>query len=214
MMILLRMSPVNYDFYLCPLSIICYFTFITELLPALIDKYLSIQINTKYYISTISVFFICMIIPIIIKQTNYNRYPESCASYDRGTLCTKNTNDMIMFEFLDYAVKISNDNSTLYVLPEGIAINFILNRGNPSRYYAYMLQEQVFLNDDDYIDEIKNIKYDYKIIVPRIFDNNYRYGINYGVKLVNWILINYELIKEDNLIQDGLGRLLLYKRKT
>jgi len=114
------------------------------------------------------------------------------------------------------AIKWINANikerETVIVLPEGVMINYLSRRVNPTPYINFMPPEMQIFGEDNMLDAIKNNSPDYFVIVSR---DTKEYGYDYfgrdtkyGQKIMNWVNQRYHrvvLFGDEPLVRDGFG---------
>jgi hypothetical protein len=87
-------------------------------------------------------------------------------------------------------------NETLVVLPEGIMVNYLCRRINPTPYVAFMPSELIMFGEDKMLASFKEHPPDYIALVHK---DTSEYGFpffgkDYGQRLFEWIKNNYNLI--------------------
>ena len=94
------------------------------------------------------------------------------------------------------AVKIGSD-ETFVVVPEGVMLNYLSRRRNPTKYISFMPVELALFGEDAMLAALRKKPPDYVIVVPRnTRELGYRgFGQDYCLKLSNWIDDNYGQIK-------------------
>jgi hypothetical protein len=108
---------------------------------------------------------------------------------------------------------------TFIVVPEGVTLNYLTRRNNPSRYYSFIPFEVELYGEENIIADFKSNPPDYFIIVHR---NTNEFGVGYfgrndgyGLKIAEWIYGNYEpvgIIGYEPL-KDGKFGIIIMKRK-
>ena len=81
-------------------------------------------------------------------------------------------------------------------LPEGVMLNYLSRRENPTPYFVFMLVESMAYGEDNMLRSFKRAMPDYFIIVHK---DTTDYGIRffgveqrYGKAIMEWIYQNYE----------------------
>lgn len=104
--------------------------------------------------------------------------------------------------------------ATLAVFPEGVMLNYLARRKNPTPYTNFMPPEMIVFHEAKMLAAFRADPPDFVILVhkdtseygPRFF------GQDYGVALFNWIRENYHPISQVGAVPlqtDGFGMLLL-----
>ena len=84
--------------------------------------------------------------------------------------------------------------STILVLPEGVMINYLSRRQNPTKYVNFMPPEVIMFGEERIIADFNRHPPDYVILVHK---DTTEYGApffarDYGQKIANWVRDNYE----------------------
>ena len=86
--------------------------------------------------------------------------------------------------------------STFVVFPEGVIINYLTRRRNPTPYINFMPIELVLFGEQTIIASLERNPPDYILFVDKKTDNygvDY-FGTDYGVELAGWLKRNYRVI--------------------
>lgn len=86
---------------------------------------------------------------------------------------------------------------TLVVLPEGIMINYLSRRVNPTPYTNFMPPELILYGEDRILDAFRRTPPDYVLIVHK-FTGEYGFpyfGRDYGKALYYWVMHHYEQVE-------------------
>ncbi len=120
-------------------------------------------------------------------------------------------------EAMHHLEEAAGPGDTLLVLPEGAALNFLLQQENPTYFNLFTPPE---LNAEGVearvVTEIEREKVDRILIVDRpVIEYGFRgFGIDYGLELIQSILEHYEKEASFGLPYQGLpGGCLVYRRK-
>lgn len=82
---------------------------------------------------------------------------------------------------------------TFLVLPEGIMLNFLTKRKNPTPYINFMPPELIIFDEEQIINSFKNSSPDFIILIDKnlsVFGYKY-FGKDYGEKIYQWVIENY-----------------------
>lgn len=100
----------------------------------------------------------------------------------------------------EYLADRMTPDETLLVLPEGVTLNYLLRRGNNSRYVNFMQPELVMYGEAKMLADFKRNPCDYVLLVSR--DLKEGYGLyyfgqpGYGDQIMNWVRANYVVEKQ------------------
>ena len=83
--------------------------------------------------------------------------------------------------------------STLVVFPEGVMLNYLARRVNPSRHISFMPPELAMFGQKKMTADLRQNSPDYVITIPRrLKEYGYEsFGTDYGLELDAWIQANY-----------------------
>ena len=109
---------------------------------------------------------------------------------------------------------------TFVVLPEGVMINYLTKRVNPTPYTNFMMPEMLTYGEGIILDAFKSSAPDYFVLVHK---NTSEYGVGffgqdhrYGKEIMDWVNENYStvcLIGKEPLIGMGFGIKIMKKIK-
>ncbi len=99
---------------------------------------------------------------------------------------------------LAYLEANSAAEETLAVLPEGVMLNYLLRRTNPTPYINFMPPEFILYGDDEIVAAFERNPPDRIALVHKVTSlYGFRFfGVDYGVPLGRWVEANYELEKQ------------------
>jgi len=103
--------------------------------------------------------------------------------------------------FVNEAVKWINENAaknaTLFVLPEGVMINYLARRISPVPVVNLMPPEMVMFGEKRILSVLKSSPPDYALLVHKDMDHydSGFFGKGYGGTVYDWITTNYEPVK-------------------
>jgi hypothetical protein len=113
-----------------------------------------------------------------------------------------------------------NDKETIIVIPEGVVINYLTRRINPTPYIGFTVTEIMIYGEDTILDSFKINPPNYFTIVHR---NSKEYGfeyfgqdLRYGQKIMNWINNFYHpvcLLGNEPLKQEKFGIKIMKRNK-
>jgi len=110
--------------------------------------------------------------------------------------------------------------ATMVVFPEGVMINYLSRRNNPTPYISFMLPEMRAFGEDRIIESLGDAPPDYALLVYR---DTREYGFRsfgsdpqYGQKIMNWLEANYVsiAITGDRPVRDGGHGIEIFRHAT
>lgn len=92
----------------------------------------------------------------------------------------------------------TDPDATLAVLPEGVMLNYLTRRVNPTRYINFMPPEMVLYGGNTILTAYRETPPDYVIFIHK---NTQLYGLpffgrHYGRPLYRWVVSNYETVQQ------------------
>lgn len=109
---------------------------------------------------------------------------------------------------------------TFIVIPEGVVLNYLTRRVNPTPFTNFMPPEMEAYGEDKILDEFVKKRPDYFVIVHR---NAWEYGVDffgkdirYGKKIMTWVDANYNTVEKfgfEPLRNDYFGIKILKRKK-
>jgi hypothetical protein len=109
----------------------------------------------------------------------------------------ENFRGYLVDQALDWLSFNVDKDKTFVVLPEGIIMNYLTKRKNPTKYTNFMLPELLTFGEDNILKEFKSNSPDYIVLIHRLPSNEYGVGYfgensNYGKKIMDWVNNNYQ----------------------
>lgn len=211
----------HYGFYLALPSVVLLVSMLVWYLPEWLEK--------KY--SGSSVFRIVMVIIIVIFsikfiQTSNKFFKVKTYSIGAGgdrivTYDPKvDSRSPLTAQAVEWIHTNLNEKETFVVLPEGVMINYLTKRANPTPYTNFMMPEMLTYGEGAILDAFKSSAPDYFVLVHK---NTLEYGVGffgqdprYGKKIIDWINKNYHpvcLFGREPLIGMGFGIKILRRGK-
>jgi hypothetical protein len=214
MRIILKISAVEYGFYILTPSIVCYFLFFTEYLPSLVNRHFAGRSSDtdanaggatlRVYTAAFCVFFTVIALPLV--SISYRVYGQKSVAVDtgRGRIFAYNDEESRMFwSVVDYVNEHTPQDAKVVVLPEGLSVNYFTGRKNPLKYPLINPLNLKLIGEDEYIGELQKAGVSYIIHFKFIGVGDFGYkgfGVDYGTKINDWIMANYRpvlRIKDD-----------------
>ncbi|HNW26765.1 MAG TPA: glycosyltransferase family 39 protein [Candidatus Gastranaerophilaceae bacterium] len=168
-------------------------------------------IENKFYQKAIFVYIILLSLVLGFQNLSELKDKSYCIQTSRGKICsqkylTKSSEDLI--NFID---KNTKKTDSMVILPEGLVINFLMERKSDDYYNSLIpLYWEVF-GDEKLIEYFEKTKPDY--IVFSNWDNKdyyFRYICSdYAVSFCNYVAKNY---RQEKIIDNGF-RYLIYRKK-
>lgn len=108
--------------------------------------------------------------------------------------------------------------ATLAVLPEGVMLNYLMRRVNPTPYINFMPPELIMFSEEAMLAAYQSHPPDYIILAHKSTEEYgvHYFGKDYGQKLYGWITDNYQLqgrIGPAPFVEDDQFGLILLRRK-
>jgi len=124
----------------------------------------------------------------------------------------------LVIKALEVFPEMIEEGQTLAVLPEGVMLNFLLRRPNPTPYTNFMPTEVVFFGDAGMLEAFKAHPPDWISLVHKdTSEFGFRFfGQDYGQELFAWIMEAYQpvgVVGSIPLKDDRYGILLLVRRE-
>lgn len=100
----------------------------------------------------------------------------------------------IFNQALESIESIIKKEQTFIALPEGVMLNFLTKRKNPTPYINFMPPELIIFGEDEIVDSFKRYSPDFFIFIDKdtsVYGYKY-FGKDYGTKIYQWVLVNYK----------------------
>jgi len=123
-------------------------------------------------------------------------------------------------ELLDQIERMVPKQANLACIPEGIMVNYLTRRPNPTRYIVFPPPEMIIFGEGNILKSFSDTQPDFIVIIPRSMTE---YGVgffgedtNYGRNIMAWIYKKYEKVWQESDYQQADSRLAIsiLKRKT
>jgi hypothetical protein len=87
-------------------------------------------------------------------------------------------------------------NESLLVVPEGVMVNYLARRENPTPYINFMPPELILFGEDRILMSLRNCPPDYVLVVHKDTDEygSRFFGRDYGEKIYRWVRAHYEIV--------------------
>ena len=141
--------------------------------------------------------------PIAKGRDRFLTYDEKFFSY--GPVLTKT------LEFIDKSMSPQN---TLVVMPDGIMLNYLSRRNNPSRYFEFTPNFVEATGEATIINDISRNRPSFIILTKKdTSEHGAKYfGADYALNIYSWIVNNYDKvvsIGDGKLISDEFGMTIM-----
>lgn len=218
--IILNVHVYHYGFALAMPATLLAIYFLVDTIPVLIGK----RFGNVNFIRVLGIILIG-IFSFVHFEVNYGVYSKKdfLIGANGNQMMTWNpeiSKDGVVFEkTMEMIEKIIRPHENFIVLPEGVMLNFLTQRKNPSPYTNFMPPEMVIFGEDQILNTIKKNPPDYFILVNRRMSEygNCFFGKDYGVSIFRWVQKNYEPIcKIENGVDGdkrGLGVVIVKRMK-
>ncbi len=194
--ILFKARVHHYGFYLALPSVILVIAMLLWFYP----KHFINDVVTGKFLRKIFVAIFCIIMFKAFLTSfacwNHRTFPVG-ADKDRLLVFNErvDTRGPVVTETLNWINLNTRKQDTLVVVPEGVMLNYLSRRINPTRYTNFMVPEMAIFKEQDIINDLELGAPDYFVIVHK---DTSEYGVGYfgkdpvyGVKTMNWIKQNY-----------------------
>ena len=109
-------------------------------------------------------------------------------------------------------IKLTNENDTVLIMPEGHILNYLSNRRSDNFYHTYMPPYIEFFGENNIINHLNNHKPELIVLHGM---NLYAYGHthickSYAKDLCAWVYKNYEF---ESIIGEGNYQFINYKKR-
>lgn len=200
-----------YGTFTFPLILIVNMIFLSKYLPKLfnfVDEQLA---HKTCFITLLGLFFFVLSLRFVM-PVYYTINGERGEMYGIASKATAVQNA------IDYIEKNIKPNESIWIIPEGLMVNFLTNRPSKSIYYNITMPYIQTFGEDKIVSDIKKDPPDYIIINNRdSVDYGYKFlCADYGQKICKYVRSNYTLETDNSGILDpeGLYYMNLYKRKA
>lgn len=218
--IILNARLFHYGFYLAMPSFLLFTVCIIFYLPRFLNYRYSIPQIFKHFM--IGFIIICTL--NCLKQS-HNMYKNKTfnVSLNGDTITTFSPNidqrSEVLSNFLSNVDTIIPEDATLAVLPEGVMLNYLTRRVNPTGFITFMLPEIMVFGEDTVLRSFKENAPDFIILFHK---DTSEYGVNffgqderYGKLIMDWIKSEYTpvlLIGHEPLQDSQCGLKIMKKR--
>ena len=129
-----------------------------------------------------------------------------------------NNRGPIMNETLKYIDKLMSKKDTFIVLPEGVMINYLSRKSNPSRYFEFTPNFVEAIGEEKILDVISPTHPSFIILSEKDTSEHgaQYFGKNYAFNIYSWIANNYAkilIIGAEPLTGNGFGIIIAKKKK-
>jgi hypothetical protein len=218
--IILKVSPLDYGFFLMVPSLICYYIFCVEVIFDSFKRLFSFPEATRdIYLTFVGIFLAFSALPFAVYNlADSSRRDVRVELLGKGTMyCLAGNRTEYFIECIKYLKENMGPEDSLVVLPEGIGMNYILERENPLKIHTFVPDYLEFAGEKNIIKEFEDKAVDYIVVFSRdTTEYGARsFGLDYGSEIILWIKDRYEQIKTiglSPLSPKGFG-IAIFKRK-
>jgi hypothetical protein len=218
--IILKTQILHYGFGLAMPATMMVVSFLLFHLPlCLKNKYQKIL---PFRVMSIALLGIFILAHIDISRYAYSLKNQAIISA-KGTIITWNPRVFSQGKIIETAIqeinKLMKPQDRFMVFPEGVMLNYLTERKNPSSYINFMPTELIVFKEEKILADIQKTPPDYILIAEKITDEyGYHYfGKDYGQKIYSWLMRNYfpiTTIGAPPLTGEGFGIQILKHRGT
>ena len=135
----------------------------------------------------------------------------------RDRFLTFSNPGLIVNEALGQISKLMSPNDTLVVMPDGVMLNYLSRKRNPSRYFEFTPNFVEATSEEKIINEISLNPPSFIILSKKdTSEHGAKYfGVNYARNIYSWIISNYDKVStlgDGTLTGDDFG-IIIYKKK-
>lgn len=128
-------------------------------------------------------------------------------------------NGPVINETLKQVDRLMSEKDTFIVLPEGVMINYLTRRCNPSRYFEFTPNIVEAIGEKNIVDEISSAHPSFILLSEKdTSEHGARYfGTDYALNISSWIKNNYDkvsLIGLEPLTGNGFGIIIAKKKEV
>jgi len=114
--------------------------------------------------------------------------------------------------------RVARPDATLLVLPEGVMLNYLARRRNPTPYVNFMPPEMILFGEDAILESIRRAAPDFVALVHKdTSEYGARFfGRDYGERLARWVQQDYEEVRRVGappFVDERFGIALLRRRE-
>jgi hypothetical protein len=129
-----------------------------------------------------------------------------------------NNRGPVINETLKYIDKLMSKKDTFIVFPEGVMINYLSRRSNPSRYFEFTPNFVEAIGEEKILDVISPTHPSFIILSEKDTSEHgaQYFGKNYAFNIYSWIANNYAkvlIIGAEPLTGNGFGIIIAKKKK-
>jgi len=193
--IILKTHVQLYGFALAmPATLMAIFLLLSPLANRVAEKF-----GNVVFVRVLSIMIVGIIVLVHI-QFSYDRYSDKTLSVgskeNRIITWAPDVSEKgaIFNKALEKIGEVIRREENFIALPEGIMLNFLAKRKNPSPYVNFMPPELIIFGEDQMITAFRESAPNYVLLVDRDTSTyGYRYfGRDYGNKLFQWVQENYK----------------------
>lgn len=200
-----------YGTFTFPLILIVNIIFLVEYFPKIFSRVDKQLINKACFIVLLGLCFFTLVLRFATMVYLLNRG-------ERGEMYSIASKASAVQSSIDYIEKNVKPTESIWVIPEGLMVNFLTNRPSKSVYYNITMPYIETFGEDKIITDIEKDPPDYVIMNNRdSVDYGYRFlCTDYGQKICGYVWSNYALVKSISGVIDpeGLYYMDIYKRDS
>lgn len=211
----------HYGFYLALPSVVLLICILVSYLPEWFDKKLSGSSIFRMVMSVIIILFPIGYIRTCNKIYDSKTFPVGSGGNRIMTFCPEtDPRGPLTARAIEWIHSNLNEKETVVVLPEGVMINYLTRRVNPTPYINITVPEMLIFGEDTMLDAFRKHSPDYFVIVHK---DTSEYGVGYfgqdpgyGKRIMHWINEYYSpvcLFGEEPLRGNQFGIKILKRRK-
>lgn len=195
--ILLNATCIGYGFFMLDIGLIGYYLVIFGVLPQAVAKYRR-HFSWEFCAFLLIGYFVWQIHISWAGSRDLFRQKSFRIETPRGTLFSWDDARTQRFNAaIQYLRTHTPPDATVVALPEGVGLNFLAQRDNPSGFYSFHPPVFRSVGEENLIVRFAERRFDYIVIVQRATPEYGQpfLGIHYGQNLMAWIADHYRVIQ-------------------
>ncbi|MBN1363897.1 MAG: hypothetical protein JW976_03740 [Syntrophaceae bacterium] len=210
---ILNVRLYHYGFALAMPATLVMVTLLLFYLPSWVSKWG----NKKVFLSfTVIFMFLALLFYFNMTKHIYEvkNYP---IAEGRDRFLTFSNPGIIVNDALGQIINLMSANDTLIVMPDGVMLNYLSRKRNPSRYFEFTPNFVEATGEDNIINEISLNPPSFVVLSKKNTEEHGAkyFGMNYGLNIYSWIINNYDKVSSlgnERLNGEEFG-ISIYKKK-
>ena len=211
---ILKVQVYHYGFVLALPATMWVVMVLVSVLPKMLDK----RGGNGLMFQTVSLALIAVIVGAYLDSSAEVYRSKTVWVGDGGDAFLADERGRVLQRLLDLVSERVAPGQTLAVIPEGVMVNYLSRRANPTPYINFMPPELIVFGEDRIVDAYRSSPPDFVVVTNRgASDYGYRLlGHDYGQEIGQWLEESYCLvmqIDDPELGKEEFAILMLLERK-